>query len=127
MAIRQERQPALFSNSYEQSHNCVRAGIRSWSDGDSRRLLILLDECDESFEADAPRFDHTEKLKGLGSDVKDRAKLPSPVCTPCGALPNRGAARSDGTSVHGVGAGVEAVEPEAVLRTGISAASRDTE
>ncbi|ELS57075.1 hypothetical protein [Streptomyces viridochromogenes] len=54
----------------------VRARIRSWLDGDSRRrLLILLDECDQFFEADAPRFDQTKKLKGLGSDTKDRAKV----------------------------------------------------
>ncbi|WP_329172525.1 hypothetical protein OG754_10910 [Streptomyces decoyicus] len=54
----------------------VRAGIRSWLDGDSRRrLLILLDECDQFFEADAPRFDQTKKLKALGSDTKDRAKV----------------------------------------------------
>lgn len=54
----------------------VRAGIRAWLDGDSRRrLLILLDECDQFFEADAPRFDQTKKLKGLGSDTKDCAKV----------------------------------------------------
>ncbi|WP_327154403.1 hypothetical protein [Streptomyces tubercidicus] len=54
----------------------VREGTRSWLDGDSRRrLLILLDECDQFFEADAPRFDQTKKLKGLGSDTKDRAKV----------------------------------------------------
>ncbi|QFR03057.1 hypothetical protein F9278_37375 [Streptomyces phaeolivaceus] len=54
----------------------VRVGIRTWLDGDSRRrLLILLDECDQFFEADAPRFDQTKKLKGLGSDTKDRAKV----------------------------------------------------
>lgn len=54
----------------------VRAAIRAWLDGDSRRrLLILLDECDQFFEADAPRFDQTKKLKGLGSDTKDRAKV----------------------------------------------------
>ncbi|MFF7034036.1 MULTISPECIES: ATP-binding protein [Streptomyces] len=54
----------------------VRAGIRAWLDGDSRRrLLILLDECDQFFEADAPRFDQTKKLKGLGSDTKDAAKV----------------------------------------------------
>ncbi|MFF7091012.1 hypothetical protein ACFY9A_01265 [Streptomyces rubradiris] len=54
----------------------VRAGIRSWLNGDSRRrLLILLDECDQFFEADAPRFDQTKKLKGLGSDTKDAAKV----------------------------------------------------
>ncbi|MFJ9338719.1 hypothetical protein ACIRP0_05440 [Streptomyces sp. NPDC101733] len=54
----------------------VRAGIRAWLEGDSRRrVLILLDECDQFFEADAPRFDQTKKLKGLGSDTKDRAKV----------------------------------------------------
>ncbi|MFF2658168.1 hypothetical protein ACFVUH_12465 [Kitasatospora sp. NPDC058032] len=54
----------------------VRAGICAWLDGDSRRrLLVLLDECDQFFEADAPRFDQTKKLKGLGSDTKDRAKV----------------------------------------------------
>ncbi|MGW3113380.1 hypothetical protein [Streptomyces sp. NPDC001091] len=54
----------------------VRAAIQDWLDGDSRRrLLILLDECDQFFEADAPRFDQTKKLKGLGSDTTDRAKV----------------------------------------------------
>ncbi len=54
----------------------VRTGICTWLDGDSRRgLLVLLDECDQFFEADAPRFDQTKKLKGLGSDTKDRAKV----------------------------------------------------
>ncbi|MFD8913692.1 hypothetical protein [Streptomyces sp. NPDC059575] len=54
----------------------IRTAIQAWLDGDSRRrLLILLDECDQFFEADAPRFDQTKKLKGLGSDTKDRAKV----------------------------------------------------
>ncbi|MFF0711555.1 hypothetical protein ACWEVM_06315 [Streptomyces bauhiniae] len=54
----------------------VRAAIQEWLDEDSRRrLLILLDECDQFFEADAPRFDQTKKLKGLGSDTTDRAKV----------------------------------------------------
>ncbi|MGV9320214.1 hypothetical protein [Streptomyces sp. NPDC003660] len=54
----------------------VRAGIQAWTGGDSRRrLLILLDECDQFFEADAPRFNQTKKLKGLGDDTKDRAKV----------------------------------------------------
>lgn len=54
----------------------VRAGIQAWTDGDSRRrLLILLDECDQFFEADAPRFNQTKKLKGLVDDTKDRAKV----------------------------------------------------
>ncbi|MFE4657074.1 hypothetical protein ACFRFJ_10335 [Streptomyces hydrogenans] len=54
----------------------VCAGIQAWLDGDSRRrLLVLLDECDQFFEADAPRFNQTKKLKGLGDDTKDRAKV----------------------------------------------------
>lgn len=54
----------------------VRSGIQAWTDGDSRRrLLVLLDECDQFFEADAPRFNQTKKLKGLGDDTKDRAKV----------------------------------------------------
>ncbi|MFF7333662.1 hypothetical protein [Streptomyces sp. NPDC008150] len=54
----------------------VRDGIRAWTNGDSRRgLLILLDECDQFFEADAPRFNQTKKLKGLGDNTKDRAKV----------------------------------------------------
>ncbi|PWG12322.1 hypothetical protein DF268_17150 [Streptomyces sp. V2] len=54
----------------------VRDGIKTWLDEDSRRgLLILLDECDQFFEADAPRFEQTKLLKGLGSDNKDRAKV----------------------------------------------------
>ncbi|WP_431989010.1 hypothetical protein [Streptomyces albogriseolus] len=54
----------------------VRSGIQAWADGDSRRrLLVLLDECDQFFEADAPRFNQTKKLKGLGDDTKDHAKV----------------------------------------------------
>lgn len=54
----------------------VREGIRVWTAEDSRRgLLILLDECDQFFEADAPRFNQTKELKGLGDDTKDRTKV----------------------------------------------------
>ncbi|WP_407565993.1 hypothetical protein [Streptomyces sp. 184] len=54
----------------------VRRELRRWLDQDSmRRLLILLDECDLFFEADAPRFEQTKKLKGLGSETKDRVKV----------------------------------------------------
>ncbi|MFM9613224.1 hypothetical protein [Streptomyces niveiscabiei] len=60
----------------EKPQEQVREGIRAWLDGDSRRgLLILLDECDQFFEADAPRFEQTKLLKGLGSGTKDRAKV----------------------------------------------------
>ncbi|WP_459010541.1 AAA family ATPase [Streptomyces aculeolatus] len=54
----------------------VRKELRRWLDEEPmRRLLILLDECDLFFEADAPRFDQTKKLKGLGSETKDRVKV----------------------------------------------------
>ncbi|MEO3765384.1 hypothetical protein [Streptomyces sp. B5E4] len=54
----------------------VRRELRRWLDEDPmRRLLILLDECDLFFEADAPRFEQTKKLKGLGSETKDRVKV----------------------------------------------------
>ncbi|MFI6346129.1 hypothetical protein [Streptomyces sp. NPDC050560] len=54
----------------------VHEGVCGWLEKDSRRrLLILLDECDRFFEADAPRFDQTKKLKKLGDDTMDRAKV----------------------------------------------------
>ncbi|HET9894101.1 MAG TPA: hypothetical protein VFQ44_04150 [Streptosporangiaceae bacterium] len=49
------------------SHDIVRAGVRSWLGGDSRRrLLILLDESDGFFEADSTQFPETNRLKDLG-------------------------------------------------------------
>ncbi|GAA2115987.1 hypothetical protein [Streptomyces synnematoformans] len=54
----------------------VRRELRRWlAEDPMRRLLILLDECDLFFEADAPRFGQTKKLKGLGSETKDRVKV----------------------------------------------------
>jgi hypothetical protein len=45
----------------------VRAGVRAWLEGDSRRrLLILLDESDGFFEADSTQFPETNRLKDLG-------------------------------------------------------------
>jgi hypothetical protein len=60
------------------SHDIVRAGVLDWLGRDSRRrLLILLDESDGFFEADAPRFLETNRLKDLGqlSGVEGRAKV----------------------------------------------------
>ena len=49
------------------NHEIVRAGVRAWLDGDSRRrLLILLDESDGFFEADSTQFPETNRLKDLG-------------------------------------------------------------
>ena len=45
----------------------VRAGVRAWLEGDSRRrLLILLDESDGFFEADSTQFPETNRRKDLG-------------------------------------------------------------
>jgi hypothetical protein len=49
------------------NHEIVRAGVRAWLEGDSRRrLLILLDESDGFFEADSTQFPETNRLKDLG-------------------------------------------------------------
>jgi hypothetical protein len=49
------------------NHQIVRAGVRAWLEGDSRRrLLILLDESDGFFEADSTQFPETNRLKDLG-------------------------------------------------------------
>lgn len=60
------------------NHEIVRAGIRDWLGGDSRRrLLIMLDESDGFFEADAPQFSETNRLKELGqmSGFEGRVKV----------------------------------------------------
>lgn len=60
------------------SHDIIRAGVLDWLGRDRRRrLLILLDESDGFFEADAPRFLETNRLKDLGqlSGVEGRAKV----------------------------------------------------
>jgi hypothetical protein len=44
----------------------VATAIHGWlAGGDGRRLLLLLDECDAFFEADAPHFTNTQRLKEL--------------------------------------------------------------
>ncbi|MFZ0119852.1 MAG: hypothetical protein WAL99_10490 [Pseudonocardiaceae bacterium] len=58
------------------SHEAVRAGILSWLEADSRRrLLVLLDESDRFFEADAPSFLQTNRLKEIGQSSEGRAKV----------------------------------------------------
>jgi hypothetical protein len=59
-------------------HEIVRAGVRAWLEGDSRRrLLILLDESDGFFEADSTQFPETNRLKDLGQmpGFEGRAKV----------------------------------------------------
>lgn len=59
--------PSRAGRRARRNHEIVRAGIRDWLGEDSRRrLLILLDESDGFFEADAPRFPETNRLKELG-------------------------------------------------------------
>lgn len=60
------------------AYDQVRAGVLSWLTTDSRRkLLIMLDESDGFFEADAPRFLETNRLKELGqlAEAEGRAKV----------------------------------------------------
>ncbi|MGW8439338.1 hypothetical protein ACWGKS_29720, partial [Nocardiopsis sp. NPDC055879] len=60
------------------AYDLVRAGVLAWLTADSRRrLLIMLDESDGFFEADAPRFLETNRLKELGqlSGAQGRAKV----------------------------------------------------
>jgi hypothetical protein len=62
----------------KRNHEIVRAGIRGWLEEDSRRrLLILLDESDGFFEADATQFSETNRLKELGqmSGFEGRVKV----------------------------------------------------
>jgi hypothetical protein len=60
------------------AHDRVRAGVREWLDANHQRaLLIMLDESDLFFEADAPHFLQTNRLKELSflSGVEGRAKV----------------------------------------------------
>lgn len=55
----------------------VTAAITSWLDEDTtRRLLLLIDECDGFFDADAERdFAHTTRLRNLMNDTHRRFKV----------------------------------------------------
>lgn len=58
------------------AHSRVVAGINAWLEADTtRRLLVLLDESDRFFEADAPNFGETSRLRNLGTTTRDRAKV----------------------------------------------------
>ncbi|WP_347059735.1 hypothetical protein ABC795_04625 [Blastococcus sp. HT6-30] len=60
----------------KKAHEEVRAGVLAWMDADARRrLLILLDESDRFFEADAPAFLETNRLKDLGLATDGRIKV----------------------------------------------------
>ena len=57
-------------------HEQVRVGLLAWLDADSRRrLLVLLDEADQFFEADTPEFLETTRLKALGQESNGRVKV----------------------------------------------------
>ncbi|OZM77063.1 hypothetical protein [Pseudonocardia sp. MH-G8] len=59
-------------NVYDQ----VRAGMLDWRNKDSRnRLLILLDESDQFFEADAPAFLDTKRLRDIGVVTDNNIKV----------------------------------------------------
>jgi len=50
--------------------------VQAWIDGDQRRrLLVLLDEADQFFEADMPHFMETTRLKSLGQVNENRVKV----------------------------------------------------
>jgi hypothetical protein len=54
----------------------VRAGMLEWRNKDSRnRLLILLDESDQFFEADAPAFLDTKRLRDIGVVTDNNIKV----------------------------------------------------
>ncbi len=54
----------------------VEDGVREWLNVDrQRRLLVLLDEADQFFEADMPHFHETAALKSLGQDSGGRVKV----------------------------------------------------
>ncbi|WP_225844916.1 hypothetical protein [Streptomyces sp. HPF1205] len=54
----------------------VRSGIKEWLDSEAQhRLLILMDECDRFFEADAPHCTQTRRLKGLCVETRGRLKV----------------------------------------------------
>lgn len=54
----------------------VRAGMLAWRNKDSRnRLLILLDESDRFFEADAPAFLDTKRLRDIGVVTDNNIKV----------------------------------------------------
>ncbi|WP_394619090.1 hypothetical protein JNUCC0626_08325 [Lentzea sp. JNUCC 0626] len=58
------------------SRDLVEKGVQAWLDADpARRLLVLLDEADQFFEADMPDFSETTRLKALGQMNNGRVKV----------------------------------------------------
>ena len=69
----------------------VQSGVQAWLDADPRRrLLVLMDEADQFFEADAPHFLETTRLKSLGQQSNGRVKVVF------AGLHSRAAVREDG-------------------------------
>ncbi|MGW0556530.1 hypothetical protein ACWDZ6_20365 [Streptomyces sp. NPDC002926] len=67
-----QRRKAQAADPYDR----VRSGIKEWLNVDPRRrLLILMDECDRFFEADAPHCTQTRRLKGLCVETRNRMKV----------------------------------------------------
>ncbi|WP_406002413.1 hypothetical protein [Streptomyces sp. NBC_00829] len=67
-----QRRKAQSADPYDR----VRSGIKEWLAVDPRRrLLILMDECDRFFEADAPHCTQTRRLKGLCVETRNRMKV----------------------------------------------------
>ncbi len=57
-------------------YETVRAGIQQWlEEGPRRRLLVLLDECDDFFASDAPGFLETNRLKDISLSSGSRVKV----------------------------------------------------
>ncbi|WP_143046942.1 AAA family ATPase [Amycolatopsis xylanica] len=58
------------------SRNHVEHGVRDWLEVNTqRRLLVLIDEADQFFEADMPHFNETAALKALGQESNGRVKV----------------------------------------------------
>ncbi|MFJ7212891.1 hypothetical protein [Amycolatopsis sp. NPDC098790] len=58
------------------AHEVVRANLLRWvQENPQRRVLILLDEADRFFEADAPTFIQTTRLKDLGQASESAVKV----------------------------------------------------
>ncbi|WP_410582289.1 AAA family ATPase [Amycolatopsis sp. lyj-108] len=58
------------------SRNHIEHGVREWLQVNTqRRLLVLIDEADQFFEADMPDFHETAALKALGQESNGRVKV----------------------------------------------------
>ncbi|RSN33168.1 hypothetical protein DL990_14250 [Amycolatopsis sp. WAC 01416] len=58
------------------SRKHIEHGVREWLQVNTqRRLLVLIDEADQFFEADMPHFHETAALKALGQESNGRVKV----------------------------------------------------